>query len=80
MNRGGVHDLKAGALGMGENLMVGSYSPGELLLTLAESARGWVEEKKWYNGEPVAQGMADKRGNLWGHYTQVCIYTLCWWT
>ena len=35
---------------MGENLMVGSYSPIELLLTLAESAQGWVEEKKWYRG------------------------------
>lgn len=50
MNRGGVHDLKAGRIGMGENLMVGSYSPIELLLTLAESAQGWVEEKKWYRG------------------------------
>ena len=79
MNRGGVHNLKAGRIGMGDNLMVGSYSPIELLLTLARSAQGWVEEKKWYRGQPVDQSIKDKRGNLWGHYTQVyafAVYTL----
>ncbi|PVH75804.1 PR-1-like protein [Cadophora sp. DSE1049] len=76
MNRGMIHDPRAAELNMGENLTMGEYSPKLLVLTLTESTRGWVNEEKWYKGEPVSRTMKDNRGNQWGHYTQV-ISTRC---
>ncbi|KAH7400457.1 CAP domain-containing protein [Cadophora sp. MPI-SDFR-AT-0126] len=71
MNRGMVHDPNLQDLDMGENIMMGPYSVSVMPLTLTESAQGWIDEKRWYKGEPVSGTLKDNRGNWWGHYTQV---------